>query len=294
MKNNRALFMLALSLLIGVIAVVMMARWMNEKAALSTTGVVVAARDIPLGTRLAPEQLKVVAWPSGSKPSGTFNDIQKVNTRVLNASVQVGEPVLESRLAPIGSKGGLSALIPEGKRAVSVKVKEESGVAGFALPGNYVDVLVSAQDENGRPISRIVLQRILVLAIAQEANRDETKPKLVNAVTLEVTPAEAEQLDLARSIGQLSLALRNQVDMADAATGGAHLSDLVRGSSHLEPQPAPAATDVATVPAPEIVVVKPVPRHKSRAVIVKSPVKTEKSEQPPARPSYVEGVQVGE
>ncbi|MDI1301017.1 MAG: Flp pilus assembly protein CpaB [bacterium] len=286
--------MLALSLLIGVIAVVMMARWMNEKAALSTTGVVVAARDIPLGTRLAPEQLKVVAWPSGSKPSGTFNDIQKVNTRVLNASVQVGEPVLESRLAPIGSKGGLSALIPEGKRAVSVKVKEESGVAGFALPGNYVDVLVSAQDENGRPISRIVLQRILVLAIAQEANRDETKPKLVNAVTLEVTPAEAEQLDLARSIGQLSLALRNQVDMADAATGGAHLSDLVRGSSHLEPQPAPAATDVATVPAPEIVVVKPVPRHKSRAVIVKSPVKTEKSEQPPARPSYVEGVQVGE
>lgn len=286
--------MLALSLLIGVVAVVVMARWMNEKAALSTTGVVVAAQDIPLGTRLAPEQLKVVAWPSGSKPSGTFNDIQKVNTRVLNASVQVGEPVLESRLAPIGSKGGLSALIPAGKRAVSVKVKEESGVAGFALPGNYVDVLVSAQDENGRPTSRIVLQRILVLAIAQEANRDETKPKLVNAVTLEVTPAEAEQLDLARSIGQLSLALRNQVDMADAATGGAHLSDLVRGSSRLEPQPAPAATDVAPVPASEIVVVKPAPRHKSRAVIVKSPVKTEKSEQPPARPSYVEGVQVGE
>lgn len=286
--------MLALSLLIGVVAVVMAARWMNEKAALSTTGVVVAAHDIPLGTRLMPEHLKVVAWPSGSKPSGTFNDVQKVSTRVLNASVQAGEPLLESRLAPVGSKGGLSALIPEGKRAVSVKVKEESGVAGFALPGNYVDVLVSAQDENGRPVSRIVLQRILVLAIAQEANRDETKPRLVNAVTLEVTPAEAEQLDLARSIGQLSLALRNQVDMADAATKGAQLSDLVRGSSHLEAPPAPAATDVPVASSPQVVVAKPVVHHKSHTVSVKSPVKAEKSEQPPARPSYVEGVQVGE
>lgn len=291
MKNNRAIFMLALSLLIGVFAVVMAARWMNEKTALSTTGVVVAAHDIALGTRLAPEHLKVVAWPSGSKPSGTFNNVQMVNTRVLSASVQAGEPLLESRLAPVGSKGGLSALIPEGKRAVSVKVKEESGVAGFALPGNYVDVLVSAQDENGRPISRIVLQRILVLAIAQEASRDETKPKIVNAVTLEVTPVEAEQLDLARSIGQLSLALRNQVDMANAATTGAHLSDLVRGNAPLEVQ---VDANAAAAVQPKVVITESSTSHKSRAAAVKKSVKADKSEQAPVRPSYVEGVQVGE
>jgi pilus assembly protein CpaB len=267
----------------------MAARWMNEKTALSTTGVVVATQDIPLGTRLTADQVKVVPWPSGSKPAGTFSSPQQIITRVVSTTVQSGEPLLESKLAPVGSKGGLSALIPEGKRAISVKVNEVVGVAGFTLPGNFVDILVNAQDDSGKPISKIVLQRIRVLAIAQEANTDVTKPKVVNAVTLEVTPEEAEKLDLARSIGQLSLVLRNQVDMTDAGTTGARLSDLVHGET-MAPPPAPAATDAAATPAPAPAKVA---THRSRPHARKPAASSEKTEQP-ARPSYVEGVQVGE
>jgi pilus assembly protein CpaB len=155
----------------------------------------------------------------------------------LRATLQQGEPVLESKLAPVGTQGGLSAVISEGKRAITVRVNDVIGVAGFALPGNYVDILVNTVDENARSqgpektISKIVLERILVLAIAQEVSRDETKPKVVNAVTLEVTPEEAEKIDLARSVGSLSLVLRNQIDIAPAQTEGVTKQQLLRGDS---------------------------------------------------------------
>jgi pilus assembly protein CpaB len=142
-------------------------------------------------------------------------------------------------LAPLGTKGGLSAVIKEGKRAITVRVNDVVGVAGFALPGNYVDIVVNTQDDASKvagkekTISKIVLEHILVLAIAQEVGRDETKPKVVNAVTLEVTPAEAEKIDLARSVGTLSLVLRNQIDDESVETEGITKSDLLK---RLEPE----------------------------------------------------------
>jgi pilus assembly protein CpaB len=129
-------------------------------------------------------------------------------------------------LAPIGEKGGLSALLHEGTRAVTVKVNEIVGVAGFALPGNYVDVMVNVSDRDIKPISKIVLKRILVLALAQDTATNETKPKVVNAVTLEVTPEQAEIIDLARSVGSLSLVLRSQIDKLDVNTKGSRMEDL--------------------------------------------------------------------
>jgi len=107
-----------------------------------------------------------------------------------------------------------------------VRVNDVVGVAGFALPGNFVDILVNTQAEGDGQnkdgaISKIVLERILVLAVAQEVSRDDTKPRVVNAVTLEVTPEQAERLDLARSVGTLSLVLRNQVDPRPGVTAGA-------------------------------------------------------------------------
>jgi pilus assembly protein CpaB len=134
-------------------------------------------------------------------------------------------------------------LITEGRRAITVKVNEVIGVAGFALPGNHVDVMVNTKDEADKPISKIVIEQIQVLAVAQEANRDETKPKVVSAVTLEVTPEEAERLDLARSIGSLSLALRNQLDLKAAATDGARKPELL--NTVAAPPPAPPAAKVA-------------------------------------------------
>jgi pilus assembly protein CpaB len=145
-------------------------------------------------------------------------------------------------------------VVGDGKRAMTVRVNDVIGVAGFALPGNYVDIMVNTQEEGSKPsdkdraISKIVLERILVLAVAQEANRDETKPKVVNAVTLEVTPIQAEKLDLARSVGNLSLVLRNQVDPNPTATVGATKESLL-GLAERAPKPAPVK------PAPKRVVV---------------------------------------
>jgi pilus assembly protein CpaB len=212
--------MLGLSLLFGIVAVVFAASWTNAARNSSTVKVVVATKDIPLGARLDASMLKVVEWPQANALTGSFKDAGALEGRVVKMTLVHGEPVIEAKLAPQGASGGLAASITEGRRAITVKVNEVVGVAGFALPGNYVDVLVNMKEDHEKPISKIVLERILVLAIAQEATRDDTKPKVVNAVTLEVTPEQAERLDLARSVGTLSLVLRNQVDTQASVTGG--------------------------------------------------------------------------
>lgn len=236
MKGMRAVVILLLSVVAGLAAVVLAQRWLQERSTAAASGaqVIVAARDVELGSPLNASMLQVVSWPAGSVPPGAFSSIAALDGRVARSQLLRGEPVLEAKLAPVGTKGGLSAVIGAGNRAITVKVNEVVGVAGFALPGNYVDVLVNTQDDRDRPVSKIVLERILVLAVAQEASRDDTKPRVVNAVTLEVTPDQAERLDLARSVGVLSLALRNQVDENQAGTDGVRKADLLG-----EPPPPP-------------------------------------------------------
>ncbi|MFC5477670.1 Flp pilus assembly protein CpaB [Massilia suwonensis] len=252
MKNKRALVVMAVAILFGLTAVILASRWLLMQPTTSAGHIVVAAADINLGQRLTPEMLKLAEWPADSMPKGAFTDPAKLAGRVLKSSVLGGEPVSEAKLAPAGTLGGLSALITEGKRAITVRVNDVIGVAGFALPGNYVDIIVSTAKDPGpetnareQSISKIVLERILVLAVAQEVNRDETKPRVVNAVTLEVTPEQAEKLDLARSVGTLSLALRNQVDPQSAQTEGATKLTLLPVALPIikpaPPKPAPVA-----------------------------------------------------
>ncbi|ALP66343.1 MULTISPECIES: Flp pilus assembly protein CpaB [Paraburkholderia] len=268
MKNARALVMLVVATAAGLAAVVFASRWMIQQSSTTTTKVVIASADMSLGQRVSPDMLKVSDWPAGSVPAGTFNDVKKLEGRVLKTSLARGEPVLEAKLSPVGTVGGLSAVINEGKRAITVRVNDVIGVAGFALPGNYVDILVNTEKDNkdgtatGRDqnISKIVLEKILVLAVAQEAGRDETKPKVVDAVTLEVTPEQAEKIDLARSIGSLSLVLRNQVDPQDATTAGATKASLLKIPVAVPPAPA--------APAPKPVVRKIVARAPSNCVSV--------------------------
>lgn len=224
MKNTRALLMIGVSLLAGMLAIVLAARWLDQQNSMLTRKVAVAAIGLELGQQLLPEHVRLVDWPGGAVPAGAFNDPAQLKERVLRVSLQRDEPILDNKLAPVGTKGGLSAVIAEGKRAITVRVNDVVGVAGFALPGNYVDVIVSTKDDrkakDDQNISKIVLEKILVLAVGEEAGRDETKPKPVKAVTLEVTPEQAEAIDLARSVGQLSLVLRNQIDVAPIKTGG--------------------------------------------------------------------------
>jgi pilus assembly protein CpaB len=242
--------MIVISIALALAAVLLASRWVMQQTTVATTQVVVASKDIDLGTKLTPDMLRLRDWPSGSVPQGSFKDVgvllkdaKTQDARVLRMTLQQGEPVLESKLAPVGTQGGLSAVISEGKRAITVRVNDVIGVAGFALPGNYVDILVNTEDQDARTqsqektVSKIVLERILVLAIAQEVSRDETKPKVVNAVTLEVTPEQAEKIDLARSVGSLSLVLRNQIDTAPAQTKGITKEQLLRGDSAPELAP---------------------------------------------------------
>jgi pilus assembly protein CpaB len=272
MKNPRALVMVIISIIIGLGAVVLASRWINEKAAVQSSKVVVATTDIDLGTPLSLQMLKVADWPKGSEPAGAFSDVKVLDTRVLKTSVSRGEPILESKLAPLGATGGLSAVIKEGNRAMTVRVNDVVGGAGFALPGNYVDIVVNTVDETAKAangnnsISKIVLEHILVLAVAQEQNRDETKPKVVNAVTLEVTPEQAEKLDLARSVGTLSLVLRNQIDASLGATSGSTKKDLLNDGT----QPVAVAADTKT----EAVAAKPVVKKVVRRKAVAKPAET--------------------
>jgi pilus assembly protein CpaB len=224
MKNTRAVLMLVVSVLMGLLAVFMtFGRAAQPGAGLHT--VIVAAADMEPGSKLHAAQLSVSNWPQDPLPAGTFADVKDLQDRVLKSPVQRGEVILASKLAPVGSAGGLSAVIASGKRAMTVRVNDVVGVAGFALPGNYVDILVNAQQDNTqggerRTLTKTVLEHVLVLAVAQEAGRDDTKPRLVNAVTLELSPADAEKIDLARNVGTLSLVLRNQVDKASVRTAG--------------------------------------------------------------------------
>lgn len=243
MKNIKAIALLLLALVTGLAAAVYAANWVAQRG--GATKVVTAAVDIELGSRITPQMLTTADWPSGAVPAGTFRDVKELQDRVVKTSVLRGEPVLERKLSPAGTKGGLSAVIAEGKRAMTVRVNDVVGVAGFALPGNYVDVMVNTRQERGKAegqVSMTVLEQVLVLAIAQEAGRDETKPKVVSAVTLEVAPAEAEKLDLARSVGTLSLVLRNQLDRKPVMTTGITREQLL-GWKH--PSAAPAIVKVA-------------------------------------------------
>lgn len=252
MKGTRALVVLFLALASGLAAMMLGAQWMTSRSSDTGTRLMVAGRDIGLGAQIEKSMIEEVTWSSETLPTGAFIDRQLLEGRVARTALLRGEPILEGRLAPIGTKGGLSAVISDGKRAITVKVNEVVGVAGFALPGNFVDVMVNAQDNGRNPISKIVLERILVLAIAQEASRDETKPKVVSAVTLEVLPEQAELLDLARSIGTLSLVLRNQVDQDANPTSGMRTADLL----DLKPAPPPTKPRVVvakrTAPPPVV------------------------------------------
>lgn len=231
MKNFKALGLILFAALVGLAAAMYAAGWVSRQAGSSTTQVVVAAADIEPGSKLTGDVLSHVTWPTGAIPEGAFKDAAELRARVVKTGVLKGEPLLERKLSPAGTLGGLSAVITEGKRAMTVRVNDVVGVAGFALPGNYVDVVVNARQDvpaagTQKEISKTVLERVLVLAVAQEAGRDETKPKVVSAVTLEVSPDEAEKLDLARSVGTLSLVLRNQVDTAAVKTSGATKNEL--------------------------------------------------------------------
>jgi pilus assembly protein CpaB len=236
MGNRRAILFLGLAILLGVLAAFAAQRWLEAQAPpeagspFETASVVVARTDVPIGTALSTTQLATVEWPKRYAPQGSFTNAADVEGRVLRRAVGAGEPILESVLLPQGSAAGLAPVISESKRAVSVKVDAVIGVAGFVRPGSRIDLLVTLDetDETGKPISKVVLQNVPVLAIDQKMEEvKKGEPELVNVVTLEVDPEQAEKLAYGAHEGRLQLALRNPADTELVETSGATAPDLL-------------------------------------------------------------------
>jgi pilus assembly protein CpaB len=209
----------------------------------ATTHIVVAARDLALGTMLAPGDVKTIDWPSLTVPPGYATREDEVLGHGLITPVSANEPLMTAKLADKEAGGGLPIVIPEGMRAVSVKVDEVIGVAGFVLPGTRVDVLVTLSDGGDREeaATRVILQNVRTVASGQTIQKDANgEPQNATVITLLVTPEQAEKLTLAATEGQIQLALRNTLDMAEVETDGIKAATLVR--TEAPPQPArPAA-----------------------------------------------------
>jgi pilus assembly protein CpaB len=259
MRVNRVLGVLAVAVLLGVVATFMVWRALNRPVSLQasekapeTVQVVAAATDLPVGTLITEDKLKTIPVLASSLPPGAFTDRGQILNRGVVVPMVANEAVLESKLAPEGAGAGLPPVIPEGMRAVSVKVDEVIGVAGFVLPGTRVDVLVTLNPEtegdSQKPAkTRVILQNVQVLASGQKIEKDEEgKPQTVTVITLLVTPEESEKLTLASTEGKIQMALRNAMDMDSVSTEGIQAAELVSEPS----RPAPAANAPRRVVAP--------------------------------------------
>lgn len=248
MRNKRFFFVLAGALIFGLLAAVSVTRYLSSAQAYTKNlnRVAVAKVAIPIGTKIIPEQVMVVQFPPESTPDGSFDSVEKLTGRVAVTNIAPREPITEARLAAEGTAGGLSAVIPEGYRAMTVKVDDVVGISGFIMPGTLVDVVVvidpAEKSMMQDPISKIVLQNIKVLANGQNIDKpqDQREANSVKAVTLLVTPEQAEKLALATSEGKLQLVMRNSIDQGDEQTTGINKRALLGGERAM-PQPEPGA-----------------------------------------------------
>jgi pilus assembly protein CpaB len=230
-----------LAILVGLVALWSARRIIDERTALPSVSstpeesraVVIAGADIAVGTSLAPHQLDAAPWPSAFVPEGAHSEPSSLEGRVLRRAVAKGEPILDALLLPEGADAGLATVIPEKRRAVSVKVDPVIGVAGFVHPGARVDVLATLRRVDRRdkiPYSKLILQDVPVLAIDQKLEEaNEGDPELVSVVTLEVTPEQAEQLIYSSHEGRLQLALRSPGDREQVETSPVGVADLLPG-----------------------------------------------------------------
>ena len=218
------------------------------------TFVAVAARNLPTGSRITEEDVKLVAWPARNPITGAFSEVKPILDRGLVAAVGENEPFTETKLAPLGSGAGLPPSIPPGMRAMSVKVDEVIGVAGFVVPGTRVDLVVTLRGagQTEEPMSRTVASNVLVLTAGTKFDQEQAKdgkPQPSTVVTLAVSPSDAERVALASSEGKISLSLRNPLDVEPTETAGVHVGALRLGMGSA-PRPEPATAKPAPVRRP--------------------------------------------
>jgi pilus assembly protein CpaB len=290
MRNKRLIIAVLAAVLFGLIAAVSVSRYLASAQAYTKNlnDVVVAKFEISVGSRIIPEQLEVVRYPKNVTPEGTFPMIdEKLIGRVAVTKIAVREPLTESRLAPVGSAGGLSSVIPEGYRAMTVKVDDVVGVSGFIQPGTLVDIVVTIDPPKdsgqGDRVSKIVLQNIKVLASGQNIDKpkNDREAERVRAVTLQVTPEQAEKLALASAEGKLQLVMRNSVDQGDEQTSGANKTSLLSGERAM-PVPDPGLGGKEVQPKTYAAVPR---RTRPMMYAPREVMRAQKAEPAPAAPS---------
>jgi pilus assembly protein CpaB len=259
-RNTRTLVVLLVAIVTAGLASFGVYRTIQEipvrEVEVAHTFIVAAAHPLPAGTRVAATDVKMVPWPSAAPLAGSISKIEDVVDRGVIVALLENEPLVESKLAPVAAGAGLSPTIPPGMRAISVRVNEVIGVAGFVTPGTRVDVLVTLK-QGETTLTRVVLSNIQVLTAGTRYDQDKTKsggeaiPSSV--VTLLVTPEDAERVVLASNDGQIMLALRNPMDVDPTATPGTRTANLFGGAP-----PPPSATP-AERPRPRPVAAPPPP-----------------------------------
>ena len=283
-RTTRTILVLALSLLVAGAASFLVLRQVQSipvrEVEVRNYQVAVAAKALPMGTLIAATDVKLVPWPQSSPVVGAYTRVEDVTNRGLLAPVLENEPLTASKVAAIEAGAGLPPTITPGMRAISVKVDEVVGVAGFVVPGAKVDVVMTMNGQD-QPVSRIVVTNLLVLAagtrIDQQQARDG-RPMPTTVVTLLVTPEDAEKISLASSVGKITLTLRNPLDVEPTQTTGTRVASLL--GMPAAPPPAPKAVSrprptaerpvtVAPQPAPQIYTVETIRAAKRTAEVVR-------------------------
>jgi pilus assembly protein CpaB len=230
----RGTIFIVASVVAGLVATFAIHRYVSIKTTIpvaATQQVIIAAGDISPGTALSSQLVKNVSWPLKVIPPKSASSMGEVEGRVVMVPIPQGNPILFSMLAPEGTAAGLSGILPDGKRALTVKVDEVAGVGGFIHPGDHVDVLVDLPiKDNTEHFSKTILHDISILTTGQIwQQKGDNKPVVVNTVTLELTPHESEVLNLASNEGKIRLALRNRNNKTVAETEGVTTSFLLGG-----------------------------------------------------------------
>jgi pilus assembly protein CpaB len=236
-----------------------------QEAMAQSVNIVVATHDLHIGSQLDPTAVKLTRWSRDSMPPGAFTDVAAVTGKYVKTPFVENEPIVVDRLfSGVKTAGMLPLLIPAGMRAMSVPVDEVSDIAGFVLPGAHVDIMVSISDTStgGQPFSKIVLQNVEVLAVAQEIEEAKDEPKVVKVVTVLVTPEEAERLSLASHDGTLRLALRNYEDKKIVMTNGSNVGAMLRGGAA-----APLMEHQALAPVPHVAAGPPRPKPRQVEIL---------------------------
>lgn len=251
MVRNRSLLFFGLAILLALGTSIMAYNWFQNQTPapqvkkivkFEGTPIVVASADLPWGTPLTKEMVRVVNYPSEHLPDGRFVDIDTLPGRVVLTHLKRNEPILESKLAPLDIKnGGVGGVLHPGMRAMAVRVNEIVGVSGFLKPGDRVDIMATLQNgKKTEKITKTVLENTLILAAGTQMERTGPgeKPKAVKVITFEVSLEEAEKLALASTEGKLRLALRSPINTEPELTKGATTKNLL--SSYRASTPSPA------------------------------------------------------